>query len=469
MGGARAEAVWKGQVAWWSLVLVLAAGGGAAPAAEMAVERVIEIAPVWSGHPVGFDLVTSGRRQYVAFYDAERRMTVGGRRLSEDRFRLVRLPERIGWDSHNYVRLAVDDDGFVHLSGNMHGVPLKYFRTAEPHEVTTFRRLDRMVGRNEQRVTYPHFFRGPKGELIFTYRDGGSGNGNQIYNVYDLASRRWRRLLDGPLTDGLGRMNAYLHGPVRGPDGRFHLCWVWRDTPDCATNHDPSYARSRDLVRWETAAGTPIRLPITPETRGVVVDPVPAGGGVINGNVVLGFDGGGRPIVSYHKFDENGNTQIYNARFEDGRWHIVQASRWDYRWAFRGGGSIDFEIRVGAVRAGPDGRLVQSYRHPKYGAGAWVLDEATLRPLGPAPVDPGGPRPPKALTRPESDFPGMRVHWCWSRGEGGEPGVRYALRWETLSRNRDRPRKGPLPPPSPLRLYVFREPGAEPSGETAGR
>ncbi len=41
-------------------------------------------------------------------------------------------------------------------------------------------------------------------------------------------------------------------GPVRGPDGLFHVVWVWRDTPDRATNHHLSYARSRDLQRWET-------------------------------------------------------------------------------------------------------------------------------------------------------------------------------------------------------------------------
>ena len=424
---------------------------------EYRIGRTITVARVWPGHPVGFDLLTCGDRQYVAFYDAERRMTVGARRLGEDAFRLVRLPERLGWDSHNSIRMAVDEDGCLHLSGNMHCVPLKYFRTAKPHDVGTFKRLDRMTGRQERRVTYPHFFRGPKGELIFTYRDGGSGNGNQIYNVYDPETKAWSRLLDKPLTDGQGRMNAYLHGPVQGPDGRFHLCWVWRDTPDCATNHDPSYAHSRDLRHWETAGGEPVTLPMTAETPGLVVDPVPAGGGVINGNVVLGFDSSGRPIVSYHKFDENGKTQIYNARFADGKWHIHQVTDWDYRWDFGGGGSIEFDIRVGGVRAGPGGRLTQSYRHPKRGSGAWLLDPETLKPVGRAP--PRGPVVPKALRRPVSDFPGMAVRWRWSRGEGGKPGVRCALRWETLGPNRDRPRQGPLPEPSPLRLYEFRGPG----------
>jgi len=445
------------------LMLVVLACCPAADAArpEYGLERVIAIERVWPGHPVGFELLTHGDRQYVAFYDAERRMTVGSRTLGEEAFRLVRLPERVGWDSHNVIRMAVDDVGCLHLSGNMHGVPLKYFRTSVAHDVTAFERVDRMVGRQERHVTYPHFFRGPEGELIFTYRDGGSGNGNQMYNVYDPGAKQWRRLLEKPLTDGRGRMNAYLHGPFKGPDGRFHLCWVWRDTPDCATNHDPSYARSRDLRQWETVRGKPVTLPMTAETPGLVVDRVPAGGGIINGNVSVGWDARGRPIVSYHKFDADGATQIYNARFEDGRWRIHRATDWKYRWEFGGGGSIEFEIRVGGVRAGPDGRLTQSYRHPKHGSGLWVLDEKTLKPVDQVPR---GPVVPESLRRPESDFPGMQVHWLWSRGEGGKPGVRYALRWETLGRNRDRPRKGPLPEPSMLRLYAFRAPGAGAEG-----
>jgi hypothetical protein len=31
--------------------------------------------------------------------------------------------------------------------------------------------------------------------------------------------------------------------------------------------------------------------------------------------------------------------------------------------------------------------------------------------------------------------------------------VQYLMRWETLPANRDRPREGQVPAPSPLRLY----------------
>jgi BNR repeat-containing family member len=413
------------------------------------VEKALDISAVWSGHPVGFSLLTNGPHQYAAFYDQHRRMTVAKRRLDEDLWQFKKLDSVLVWDSHNYVTLAVDNRGHLHVSGNMHVKPLVYFRTARPGDIGSLRRIEAMVGRLENRCTYPRFMEGPDGELIFTYRDGASGRGNQIYNRYASQTETWRRLLEKPLLDGRGAMNAYPVGPMRGPDGFFHLCWVWRDTPDCRTNHDVSYARSRDLVHWETVAGAPVDLPITIETKGVVVDPVPPGGGAINGNTRVGFDSQRRPVVTYHKFDTDGKTQIYNARYEGAAWQIHRASDWDYRWDFQGGGSIAFEVRVSAVRAHADGSLTQKHSRKGHGSGVWRLDEATLHPVGEI-AD--GPSWPAALARPESDFPGMGVRWRNDAGASGESGVRYVLRWETLGPNRDRARDVE-PPASLLRLY----------------
>jgi len=116
----------------------------------------------------------------------------------------------------------------------MHVNPLVYFRTAKPLDITTFQRVPSMVGTQEQRCTYPEFFSGPGGDLVFLYRDGSSGNGNQVVNIYDESGQQWKRLLDKPLTDGQGKCNAYSVGPMAGPDGFYHLVWTWRDTPIAA-------------------------------------------------------------------------------------------------------------------------------------------------------------------------------------------------------------------------------------------
>ena len=51
----------------------------------------------------------------------------------------------------------------------------------------------------------------------------------------------------------------------------------------------------------------------------MIADPVPVKAGMINGNTRIGFESKERVVISYHKFDARGNTQVYNARFEDGR------------------------------------------------------------------------------------------------------------------------------------------------------
>ena len=181
---------------------------------------MLDITDVWSGHPVGFSLLTRGDSQYAAFYDAQRALTIARRPVAGNTWDLVTLPTSVGWDSHNYVTMAIDD-GYIHVAGNMHSVPLIYFRTTQPLDIHTFARVASMVGSNEQSCTYPQFFRGPTGALIFAYRDGVSGNGNYVFNTYDLPARTWRRLLATPLMDGQGARNAYPVGPIKGPDDLF--------------------------------------------------------------------------------------------------------------------------------------------------------------------------------------------------------------------------------------------------------
>lgn len=429
------------------LVATAVLGSATLGFADETVTQVHDLGSAWSGHPVGFYALTQGGRQYVAYYDADRRLTVAERALDSSDWTFTRLDARVGWDSHNSIMMALDRRGHLHLSGNMHVAPLVYFRGDRPHEASSLRPVHRMIGDREERCTYPRFLDGPDGALVFTYRDGKSGDGSQIFNVHDEATGQWRRLLDTPLFDGEGRRNAYLRGPEPGPDGFYHLLWVWRETPDCATNHDLGYARSRDLVHWENAHGAPLTVPIRLDAP-ATVDPVPEGAGLINGGASLGFDANRRPIVAYHKYDPDGLTQAYTARVEADRWVVRQASRWSYRWDFHGGGSIGSEVGVDAPRPGPDGTLLVSYRHIKEGAGTLVLDAGSLEPTGRTlPRERPWPRQLDAL---ESPFPGMRVHVLPAGRHGSS---RYFLRWETLGPNRDRPRDPPLPEPSPLRLF----------------
>ncbi len=317
----------------------------------MAAPHLQPIDKVWSGHSVKFALLVTRTRVVIGYYDAGRQLTVAMRDRTGGSWISQKLDTSVGWDSHNYVALAEDGEGRIHLAANMHVSPLTYWMSEPGGDVRTLKRVSQLVDdRSEKSMTYPIFLHDHANRLILKYRDGGSGNGNEIYDVFDDRTATWAHLTTAPLTDGEGLRNGYFMGPVIGPDQRFHIAWVWRETPDAATSHDLSYARSPDLIHWSRADGTPLALPITLATA-EIVDPVPVKGGMINNNTIIGFDDKGRVMITYHKYDKAGDTQIFVARFEGKRWHTHRISRWKaYRWDFGGNGSLNSEIVVAGAQ-----------------------------------------------------------------------------------------------------------------------
>jgi hypothetical protein len=415
------------------------------------VESTLDIARVWSGQHVHFFLVTRGNHQCVAYYDEERRMTVAIRTLDSNEWDYYAIPDTpdLGWSSHKDIALEFDDDGHLHVSGNMHGTAMIYFIATKPWDVYSLKRVDVLVdATTEKKVTYPTFSRGANGEFMFRYRNGSSGKGNTVYNIYDTKTKTFSRLLDTPLIDGEGERSTY-GGFRKGPDGWFHYVWKWRDTPDVITEHDISYARSKDILNWETYDGKPIKLPITFKTEGLIVDPVPVNGGFGAGG--LSFDSKKRPILTYIKFDENGNTQLYNTRLEKGKWKIYQTSDWEHRWYLHGFGAIEIKIWAYSPILRKDGYLTQNFGHWKHGWGTWVLDEKTLKPTTTVEMKDW----PDELMVLEDATGEMEIQWKKDAGESEDSTLDYVLRWETLPANRDRPREE-APEPTMLRVHGLR-------------
>ena len=423
------------------------------------IERILALDSVWSGHPVGFCLLTQDDRQYIAYYNASRNMVVGQRKLTDDHFSLYVMPEThrethngtstvLGWDSHNYITIGIDRENFIHVSGNVHAHPLTYFRSTVAGDISTLVQHYSMTGEEEDRTTYPKFLKSREGDLIYTYRDGGSGNGNQIYNIYDCQNKTWSRLLDTPLTDGQGQMNAYISSPQLGKDDWYHTYWVWRDTPDCSTNHDLSYIKSPDLINWYNAFGTPVELPATIYQKSAIVDPIPPKGGIINLAAKLVLDQDNNPAFVYHKYDSAGNLQLYTARKNHRQWEYKQITDWDYRWEFKGRGSINSEVLIEGFTHRNDGSYEVDFWHIKYGNGTILLNDRFER-IGSVIK----PEPFSSTLKPEGSFPGLTIRTSADIGNSGQDDIRYVLKWETLDRNRDRPREGSLPQPSILYLY----------------
>jgi len=441
-----------------SVIAMLVAGGALLGALVSAEEpflrqgKSIFVDNVWSGASMGYAMTTRGDKQYVAYYDADRWMTVACRSLDSEEWQKVRLDNQTAWDNHNYVTFAFDSEGQLHVSGNMHCIPLIYYRTSRAGDITSLEGVHKMTGELEARVTYPRFLTGPKGEFLFTYRDGGSGNGNNIVNVYDVKTKTWKRYSEKVLFDGEGEMNSYYSGPVRDSKGAYHLAWEWRDTPDCTTNHDISYARSPgSLDNWQKSDGTPVPLPLTIHNT-EIIDLAGVGSGILS--VGLSLDGKERPMVTYQKYDPKGRTQIYTMRLEGSRWKRYQTTDWDKRWDFGGNGSIDSMISFSTPAPWDDGRLFQLVRNRLILPYQYIrfLDQAKLTQVGePVRLLPDGLDVPTA--GPAEDW---RVNVSGANLRAiKKSGSAWVMRWEAMRPNRDRPRDV-TPPPSKLELVELK-------------
>ena len=417
------------------------------PLAEVTLVEKIDIAKVWAGHPVDFAITTVASHQYVAFYDTTRQMVVAARDLGSDEWEFTKLPTTTGWDSHNYIEMTVDDSGYIHISGNMHNAhSLIYFRSKKPYDISDFTSPG-MIGTLEGSITYPVFIKGLAGQLIFQYRDGGSGSGTTIWNAYDLEKKKWNRLTSQGLLDGEGQVNAYQTSPVAGPDGYFHIIWMWRNTPVANTNHHLSHIKSKDLINWETMAGKPLTMPVKQSTSGVVVDPIGSGHGLINMDFWISWDRNDRAVLTYHRYDDSNISQIFNTRWENESWKIHQTSDWTgFKWNLDRQGSLSHDIAATPLSIDEQGKLVQNYVYRNTEVRQWVLDEETLVPLSDGVYEP--PEAMEELYRVESSFNGIQVN----QKRDGE----YYLRWETMPINQDNARPaGTYPSSSALRLYRF--------------
>ncbi|MHC4662180.1 MAG: BNR repeat-containing protein [Planctomycetota bacterium] len=416
----------------------------------MEVVEEFEISDVWSGNPAQYALVTSGNYQFVAFYNADKYMSVAARTLDESTWEITALGSQVGWDSHNYIAMAVDDNGCVHVSCNMHGDPLVYYRTSQPFDISTFQKISSMVGNLESSVTYPQFMRDSSDRLIYTYRDGGSGDGDQIYNVYNHSTKLWSRLLS-PLIQGNG-LSTYMRGPIFDNNGKAHILFMWRETGDASTNKNLSYSCSYDMANWIKSNGSAQAVPITPQICDTF-DPVPPGGGLINTTYQLGFDSIDRPIAVYHKYDESGYSQVYAARLEGTSWNIKKMTDFSSRWDFGGYGSLSIAVSVFAPVPRPNNTVSFTYIYNGVGSGTLVIDESTFSVLGC--MLSGSSGVPLSLIGVESDFEGMKVRWCSDSGDSDDQECIYKLRWETVDSDSDQPQLL-VPPPTKLRLYILR-------------
>ena len=311
------------------------------------------------------NLITVGDQQFISYYrrhatdskhSANNTVVVARRSLGESVWEI--FPTNFYSfnidDTHNVISMAIDGDGFLHMSWGMHAHSLLYAKSdasvtgTAPITMVSLGK-DGMTGQ-EKKVTYPKFQTLPDGDVVFLFRDGGSGKGDWFLHRYDTDTDSWAPIhangsgVSQPLMLGLGDLPNNCFYPDRmtlGPDGMLHLAGGFRynadspaGEPGYQTNHRYVYLRSPDGgTSWQRSDGSTITLPVVeaawfldlgadhvPE----IVKDLPEGHSLMNQSGMT-TDSAGRPIIANWWADEastGDHTRQYHIFFHDGtNWH----------------------------------------------------------------------------------------------------------------------------------------------------
>ncbi len=302
-------------------------------------------------------LVTFNDVQYAAYYDYASYVVLA-KRIAGATWTTMRTNYKgDATDAHKSISIMVDGGGYLHIAWGQHNNQLNYARSVRPGSLILTSKLS-MTGKNEDKLSYPEFYKLPEGDMLFFYREGGSGNGNLIVDYYNYKTQQWKRLQDN-LIDGEGRRNAYWQ-IAADVTGTIHVSWVWRETPDVASNHDMCYACSKDEGKtWQKSTGEKYVLPITAENAEYAVK-IPQNSALINQTSMFA-DAKGHPFIATY-FKDAGLTVpqyhiIYNKR---GKWETSNLNFRRTAFSLSGVGTKHIPVSRPQIIAWPNGKAMSA-------------------------------------------------------------------------------------------------------------
>lgn len=247
---------------------------------------------------------------YVTYYNANRYLCVARNSdYGKGNWKTVVLSHRYElrngvYDNHNTPNIAISPkDKRIHLSFDMHARDLRYIISTQnladapdslfkADQFSSTRNYITQAKTKITRVTYPRFIVAKDSTLLFSYRAGGSGNGDSYLASYNNDGY-WNSPVkivngktgtyNGKLTNSSTRC-AYFNDFVYD-SGILYVTFTWRETSNGETNHDVMFAYSEDNGKtWKNTNNEALALPMHLNSKDLKVVTVPQGDGLINHN-----------------------------------------------------------------------------------------------------------------------------------------------------------------------------------------
>lgn len=284
--------------------------------------RTSEVGPGWAKNSINTVIfrqsaITSDQQyQFTAYYDNDSNLVLARREIGSSKWKIQKTQYQGNTkDAHNAISIALDGDGFLHVSWDHHDSNLKYAVSKQPLSLK-LGEMQSMTGKQESKVSYPQFYNFSDGDLLFMYRSGQSGKGSLVLNHFNNETRKWKQIQNN-LIDGEGERNAYWQASV-DKKNRIHLSWTWRETWDVSTNHDIAYAVSSDKGKtWKKSSGETYTLPINQSSAEIAWE-IPQKQNLIN-QTSMTVNDKGLPFISSY-WEEGDQTQFQIVYFQDGKW-----------------------------------------------------------------------------------------------------------------------------------------------------
>ena len=303
-------------------------------------------------------LTTYGKIQYTAYYDSDEYVVLAKRNIHSDKWIVQRSNFKgDATDAHKSISIVADGSGVVHLAWGQHNNRLNYAKTNGKGSLVLGAKLT-MLGESENKVSYPEFYKMANGDLLFFYRDGGSGNGNLMINRYNVSKQNWIRVQNN-LIDGEGKRNAYWQATI-DRTGTIHVSWVWRESPDVSSNHDLCYAKSIDGGQtWMKSNNEKYQLPINAGNAEYALI-IPQKSELINQTSMFADHKGNVFIASYWRDRSSAVPQYHLVYRNDGKWNTENLNFRKTSFSLSGGGTKKIPISRPQIVAWPKGNKLSA-------------------------------------------------------------------------------------------------------------